>query len=249
MMRRFCPLALSLVLFALGVVAAFVATVTWGGALNSTVVYNYLNGLGTLLLGIGTLGGVFFLPGHIQALRESAGAREKEALRSEHQRRMMFELAEKTMDLSHYLEGALRQIRSPARSGREAERAVEEYPVNLDELAHNARYGLIALMRMKPHWDRYIEMRQLKPKAAALLGLEGPLTVIENAWHRVRASAETLAINPKHAQYDSDLSGQLMAYIWANGGSQGDQLGEQVNGAVKEIEAVCVPILKGELKG
>ena len=166
--------------------------------------------------------------------------------RKEHVGKRKVQLAEETLSATYELQSVIEWVRHPASWGDEGNQRPnrEEEPVNRRHL-NDAYYSRIA--RLKAESKQFSSLKAIKPIFRAYFGdeAEASLQVLFTTRNQINLAVAALINQRDGDELPQDLRRHYESIIWDfSSPDQPDEIRRDVNRAVSEIEAICVPILR-----
>lgn len=188
-----------------------------------------MSAIGNLMAGLGTIALAFVA---YKQLPKDAIIR-RETLKEENR----FQLAREAIRIFNHLKNDLEQVRSPFSFSSELEELKnisgdEEY---IRKLKANTT-GALIMLRLNKRAESLAEMNRIEPEFRAIFGETDAFQTMRKARHKVWVAA-TMIIN-------GDPDTKHTPTIWAFG--EQDKLTHQIDEAVKQVESICQPVLRGE---
>jgi len=213
-----------------------VEIVSW---INSTEsFYHIAAGSGTLILAFTAVVGGWIAIQKYQIQRVQAEKEIISAHQSDDRRKFKFDLAVDAIDKAHKAKADLQSIRSPMSFGHEFEALKEKLGDARYEVAKQSGgdNGYITLLRIGERTETYSNLASIREKFRFLIGDPKPIDDILKEWRLVQSAAGILS----KGHYDREM--KYEDRIWDIG--EKDPISRTIDNAIKEIEALCTPILK-----
>lgn len=189
----------------------------------------WLDAIGSFLAGLGTI--ALTVVACIQLPK--AALIQRETQKEQHK----FQLARDAIRIFNHLREDLRQVRSPFGFSGELDelKNLPGDPEYIKRLQDNSTGGLI-MLRLDKRASSLAEMNRLEPEFRAVFGETDAFEEMRKARHEIWVAATMIVNGEPFTKYSP--------VIWALG--KQDKLSPEIDAAVKQIEEMCQPVLRGE---